>query len=125
MSVEEQQVPDRPFMTRLRVDLGMRQAAAERAFWDVRLHNLGVSAKQGHRSGYWRGVRDVLTLQLAVDDLSQGELLAELRKESGSVFWPLFVGDPKIPAECPRCGRRVVIDKEGLCPECAYEFEED
>lgn len=125
MSAEELQVPDCPFMTRIRVDMGPRQVAAESEFWDVRQHRLGVSARQGHRSGYWRGVRDVLTAQLAVDDLSQGERLAELRKESGSVFWPLFVGDPKIPAECPRCDRRVVIDKEGLCPWCAYEFEED
>ncbi|TLF33265.1 hypothetical protein [Microbacterium sp. 5K110] len=112
-------------MAQIRVALGSKQEAAESAFWDVRQHRLGVSAKQGHRSGYWRGVQDVLTLQLAIGELSQGELLAELRKESGSVFWPLLVGDPKIPAECPRCERRVVIDKEGLCPWCAYEFEED
>lgn len=112
-------------MAQIRVALGSKQAAAESAFWDVRQHRLGVSAKQGHRSGYWRGVQDVLTLQLAIGELSQGELLAELRKESGSVFWPLWAGDPKIPAECPRCDRRVLIDKEGLCPECAYEFEED
>lgn len=125
MTVEEQQVPDRPFMTRIRIDMASKQIPAEDAFWDVRRHNLGVSAKQGHRSGYWRGVEDVLTMQLAVDDLSQGELLGELRKGSGSVFWPLLVHDPKFWADCPRCERRVLIDMEGLCPECAYEFEED
>lgn len=114
-------------MDRIKADHGRVQVQVEDDLWAASGHtaSLGTGLKQGSRKTFWKAVRWVLEKQLAVDDLTQGEQLAELRKESGSVFWPLWVGDPKIPAECPRCERRVVIDKEGLCPECAYEFEED
>ncbi len=112
---------------RIKADHGLAQKDVEDALWAASGHtsSLGTQLKQGSRKTFWRAVRWVLEKQLAVGDLTQGELLAELRKESGAVFWPLWVEDPKVPVECPRCDRRVLIDKEGLCPDCAYEFEED
>lgn len=114
-------------MDRIKADHGLVQKDVEDALWAAAGHtsSLGTQLKQGSRKTFWRAVRWVLERQLAVDDLTQGELLAELRKESGSIFWPLLAADPKFWVDCPRCERRVLIDKEGLCPECAYEFEED
>ncbi|MBD8218244.1 hypothetical protein IFU40_06300 [Microbacterium sp. CFBP 13617] len=112
-------------MNRIRDDHGLAEAQQESAWWsgwgDERL---GVSAKQGYRAGWWAAVQWVLNTQQAIDDLTTGELLAELRKEAGSVYWPLLAADPTFWADCPRCRVEVLIDKQGLCPTCTHEFEE-
>lgn len=120
-------VTPRADMTRIREDHWRPQTNSEDTLWASRKHtsSLGTQLKQGHRTGWWEAVEWVLNTQLAIDELTQGELLAEIRKAEGSVFWPLLSADPTLHAECPRCGRGVVIDKEGLCPECAYEFQEN
>ncbi|MDR6098360.1 hypothetical protein [Microbacterium sp. SORGH_AS_0454] len=83
------------------------------------------SARQAIRKAFKLTVPWVLNTQQTLDDLTDGQLLAELRKEDRSIFWPLLCADPKFPTECPRCAKSVVVDKDGLCSECAYEFEEE
>jgi hypothetical protein len=86
-------------------------------------NHLGAAAGRSYRDGVWAGIQLVLNAQHAVDDLTTGELLAELRKGAGSIYWPVLAVDPKFHADCPRCERTVLIDAQGLCPECAHEFE--
>lgn len=118
--------PVAPDMARVREDHGLVQAEQESLWWEaVGRQSLGVSAKQGHRTGWWSAVEWVLRTQTAMDDLTEGQMLAELRKGAGSVFWPLFAADPKFWVDCPTCRVRVLIDAEGLCPACAHEFEEE
>jgi len=114
-------------MDRIKADHGMVQGAFEDALWALSGHtsSLGTQLKQGSRKTWWAAVKWVLNTQHAIDDLSQGQLLAEIRKGPGSIFWPLLSEDPTMIADCPRCEHAVVIDKEGLCPGCAYEFEEE
>ncbi|MCW2165371.1 hypothetical protein B0I12_002526 [Microbacterium hydrothermale] len=82
------------------------------------------SARQAIRKAFKLTVPWVLNTQQTIDDLTQGQLLAELRKEDGSIFWPLLSESKRIPAGCPRCDWRGAIDREGICPECQHEFEE-
>jgi hypothetical protein len=112
-------------MERIRIDYGYQQQAREDLFWKQRGHifGLGTQLKQGHRTAWWQAVQWVLNLQHSIDDLTQGQLLAELRKGNGSIYAPVMAD--KIPADCPRCNRLVNIDAEGLCPGCAYEFQEN
>lgn len=114
-------------MDRIRADHGLVQVAFEDALWAASGHtsSLGTQLKQGSRKTWWAAVEWVLRLQHTFEDLTEGELLGELRKGPGSVFWPLLSEDPTMIADCPRCEHAVVIDKEGLCPQCAYEFEEE
>ena len=112
-------------MDRIRADHGVTVAGMLSRWWEKAFTRWGSSAKQGYTAGVWAGVEWVLNAQHAIDDLTQGQLLAELRKGPGSIFWPLLSADPKSWVDCPRCERAVLIDREGLCPECAYEFEED
>lgn len=111
-------------MDRIRIDYGYQQQAREDLLWKQRGHTfgLGTQLKQGHRTAWWQAIEWVLNLQHSIDDLTQGQLLAELRKGTGSIYAPVMVD--KIPADCPRCNRLVNIDASGLCPECAYEFQE-
>jgi len=113
-------------MRQVREALRDVMTAEQAANWERKeyTNHLGTAPKHAFQDGFWAGVKAVLNTQHAIDNLTQGELLAEIRKAEGSVYWPLLSGDPTIAAECPRCDRTVVIDREGLCPECAYEFQE-
>lgn len=82
------------------------------------------SARQAIRKAFKLTVPWVLNTQQTLDDLTAGQLLAELRKEEKSIFWPLLCADPEFQTECPRCDKAVTVDKEGLCPACAHEFAE-
>lgn len=109
-------------MAAVRADHMLAQAKAETAsFGGARLSH-GVSFKQGHRAGWWEGVEYVLTLQAQMDSLTVGEMLTELRKGPGSIYWPLKEADPTFWADCPRCEVPQLIDVQGLCPACAHEF---
>jgi aryl carrier-like protein len=113
-------------MEPIRIDYGYQQQAREDLLWKQRGHTLGLGTqlKQGHRTAWWQAVEWVLNLQHGMDDLTQGQLLRELRKGNGSIYAPLLAADPTINAECPRCNQTVVIDREGICPQCTYEFQE-
>lgn len=82
------------------------------------------SARQAIRKAFKLIVPWLLNTQQTLDDLTDAQLLAELRKEERSIFWPLLCADPKFPTQCPRCEKTVVVDKQGICSECAHDFEE-
>ena len=114
-------------MEQIRADHGRAEANAETQWWENHQANLrfGVSALSGFRAGWWAAIEYVLDQQNRIDDLTVGELLTELRKGPGSLYWPLKADDPTFWADCPRCHTRVLLDIEGFCRECAHEFEEE
>nr|WP_278101130.1 hypothetical protein [Microbacterium proteolyticum] len=114
-------------MTRIREDHGRAQQRHEDAMWHSSGHTngLGTTAKQYHRASWWAGIEYVLNLQHDIDNMPAGELLAELRKGAGSIYWPLKSGDPTFWTRCPRCNVWGLLDIEGICPTCTYEFQEN
>jgi hypothetical protein len=111
-------------MAQIREDHALTAATLEDTAHAKTGHTFGVSWRQGFRTGFWQAVEYVLTLQQSIDDLSAGELLAELRKGPGSIYWPVKADDPNFHADCPRCHVRVLIDREGICYQCGHEFQE-
>jgi hypothetical protein len=111
-------------LAQIRADHGLALAAHETAWWRQAQQHLGVSSRGGFRAGWWKGIEYLLTSQNGIDGLTVGELLAELRKGPGSIYWPLKSEDPKFWADCPACHRPVLIDAEGMCPNCTHEFNE-
>ena len=113
-------------LEQLQADHGLTEAAAESEAWDAwGRHRFGVSWRQGYRTAWWAAVTWLLEQQMQVDELTEGQMLAELRKGPASIYWPIKADDPRFYADCPRCRRPVLIDARGLCDTCAYEFEED
>lgn len=106
----------------LRTDHGLTQAHAETTSYDRSRH--GVSWKQGHRVAWWQAVEWVLQTQLGWDALTEAEAITELRKGTGSLFYPLFSTDPRIWVDCPRDGR-ITVSKEGTCDRCLLDFSEE
>lgn len=94
-------------------------------WWTKHFTRWGSSAKQGYMAGAKAGVQYVLNLQHQVDNLPVGELLTELRKHEGSIYWPLYSADPKFWAPCPRCHIATKVDVNGICEHCTYEIQED
>lgn len=114
-------------MDRIREDLRPDVGRMQLAHWERKGYSshLGGAAGTSYRDGVWAGIQLVLDAQHAIDDLATGQMLAEIRKGPvGSIYGPVLAADPKFQADCPRCHRDVLIDREGLCPECAYEFQE-
>lgn len=111
---------------RIRIDYGYQQQAREDLLWKQRGHTfgLGTQLKQGHRVAFWQAIEWLLNLQHSIDDLPIGALLAELRKGNGSIYAPLLNADPKIKTQCPKCDLWTVIDIDGICGNCTYEFQE-
>lgn len=81
--------------------------------------------------GYLQAVRDVigfvLDTQTHTDDLTAAEVVAELRKGTGSIYRPAFSESQDAWVECPsdrihNAGRLTLITAEGVCPDCGYEF---
>lgn len=93
-------------------------------WWERAFTRWGSSAKQGYLAGAKAGIQYVLNLQHQVDAMPVGELLTELRKSDGSIYWPLYSHDPRFHAPCPRCHVTVLIDVQGICVECTYEIQE-
>ena len=81
-----------------------------------------TSLTQGARHAWWAAIEWVLTQQLAVDAMDPGELVLELRKREGSIFWPLFAGDPTFWARCPRCDMRTLTTADG-CADCGHDYQ--
>lgn len=97
------------------------------SMWDsyVRERQAGArpltSMGAAQRDAFTAGVRAVLTAQNTWDSLTVDEAIAELRKGTQSVFFPLFSEDPKVLAKCDTCGIQVAVDAEALCPDCGRE----
>lgn len=108
-------------MRQIRADHALTQARAETRSWEPFKNRMGTSWHQGHRAGYWDGVRDVLEAQARWEALTEAEAIAELGKGPGSIYHPLFADDPRIWADCPRDGR-TTVGPEGLCDHCLYDF---
>ena len=119
----EEMVVDEEAMKQIRQDYGFVQARFESADFERVRFQYGVSYRQGHRAGFWRAVEWLRHELLKVDDLTVAEYVTELRKGPGSVFWPLWQDDPKFGATCEQCGHLIVLDKEGLCPDCGWEVQ--
>ncbi|MEV7827532.1 hypothetical protein [Microbacterium enclense] len=94
--------------------------------WETKGHtgSLGNTPKKYHEAAWWAGVEWVLNQQHSIDDLPIGQVIAELRKGNGAIYAPLLSADPKIKTQCPRCDLWTVIDIEGICGNCTYEFQE-
>lgn len=113
-------------MDRVKSDHRMTVGSMQLAHWERKGYtsHLGSAPGISYRDGVWAGIQLVLDAQHAVDDLTTGQMLAEIRKGNGSIYAPVLAADPTFHADCPRCNREVLIDREGMCPECAYEFQE-
>lgn len=94
-------------------------------WWERAFTRWGTSAKQGYLAGAKAGIQYVLNLQHQVDVMPVGELLTELRKGDGSIYWPLYSHEPRFSSPCPRCHVTTVIDVDGICEHCAYEIQEN
>lgn len=95
-----------------------REVVARRFSW--------VLWQKGYTSGWWDAVEWLRHEQMQWESLTAGESIIELRKGPGSIYFPLFSEDPAINADCPGMGgHRTVVDAEGVCPECAYDFERE
>jgi len=57
------------------------------------------------------------------DDLPVEHAIHELRKGQESIFWPLFMDDQRIWADCPNHGR-ITVGVEGYCDGCGYPFDD-
>lgn len=75
------------------------------------------------RDAVFEGMNIVLNLQLnQFDQLTIAELVAELQKKEGSVYWPLKADDPRFWETCERCHNKILITAEGICPDCGHEL---
>lgn len=110
-------------MAAIRADHGMVQARAESTAYATARLSFGESYLQGHRTAWWAAVEWVLSTQSAMESLTAGEMLAEIRKGTASIYWPLLEADPKFWADCPGCDRRTLLDAEGVCGTCGHSFE--
>lgn len=108
----------------LRRDHGRAQAAFETRLRDsVGDRYATASLVQGCRLTWWEAIKYALEMQADVDNLSAEEVVAELRKREGSIYWPVLMNDPRCWVICDRCDHRVLIDAGGICPECNYDFD--
>lgn len=110
-------------LEQIREDHGLAQAKAETKLRESIGNRYATrSLTLGHRHGFWDGVRYVLTLQSDFESLTAGEIIRELRKREGSIYWPLLEADPRTWVICDRCDTRVLIDAEGICDVCNNDF---
>ena len=97
------------------------------ALWDayVRERQAGprplTSMGAAQREAFTAGARAVVTMQNGWEGLTVAEAVAEFRKGEQSLFHPIFCEDPKVVAQCDRCGNRILLDAEALCPDCGHE----
>lgn len=101
-------------------DHGLAQAHAETHTAPNR-HT--VMWRDGHRTGFKAALLYAYNTLLMWDSLTEGEAITELRKGTGSLFYPLFKDDPRVWVDCPRDGR-VTVSKEGTCDRCLFDFSE-
>lgn len=106
----------------IKADHGLAQVRCETERWNVQQHRLGVSFKQGHRSGFWDGVAYTLAMQAKVDELDIDEWLAELDKGEGSLYFTVLAPDPTRRVYCPGDDAFTVINRGGVCDACGYDF---
>lgn len=92
------------------------------------IHRFGQSYKQG----YLRAQRDTISWVLAqlirgFDNLTNAEVITELRKGDTSLYWPLVMdedGEPrKVSLLCDHCRTRQNFDREGICPACGTDID--
>ncbi|RLK47648.1 hypothetical protein [Microbacterium telephonicum] len=113
-------------LTQIREDHGLAQANAETVAVRAMAERYGtVSYRQGHRRGWWDGIAWLLHQQTTgFDALTITELVVELRKQDGSIYWPIKHGDPTFWAVCDRCRTNQLFTAEGVCPGCGQDLTE-
>ena len=67
----------------------------------------------------------LLWKQRRMDELTAQELIAELRKGPGSVYWPVKEADPQFWAVCDRCRTSQLFTASGVCPCCGDDLMEN
>ena len=113
------------YMPVIRADHGLAQAAYETRRVKALAGRMGdVGLRQGLRRGFWDGVAYVLNLQHDMENLTAAQLVAELRKGDGSIYWPVKSDDPRFWDVCDRCRTRQLFDAAGICPNCGMEVED-
>lgn len=108
----------------LRQDHGLIQQRREDEAWAAGRLSFGVSFKQGYRKAWWDAIEWLLNAQSRWEDITEAEAILELRKGSGSIYWPLFQDDARVRVDCPRDGM-VTVDQSGICDSCLYDFSKD
>jgi len=79
------------------------------------------------REAFLAGAAWVIRTQQEWDTLPADDAIWELRRDTASIFYPLFKVDPRIWVSCPaetihNAGARVLTDREGLCSNCGYDL---
>ncbi len=116
MTVEEQAIEQ------VKADHGMHAGRMEAYRWQHGAQNRwGESWRQGYRRAWWDALAWILHAQGEWESLTPQDAVAELVKDRGSIYWPIFQADPVISADCPG-GHRTVLDKRGVCDECGLDF---
>lgn len=116
-------VTDAPDLDRIREDHAREFAAIETRIVDKYQHLYGtVSLRQGVRHATREVLEWVLATQRAMDRLDTADMVAELRKGAGSLYYPLFEHDPAIWLECPRCDMRTLHTADG-CSDCGHDYQ--
>lgn len=111
-------------MQAIRQQYGLTEAEHETQRWEERgRHRFGVSWRQGYRTAWWDGVEWLLNLQHDYENLTNSEVVAELRKGPASIYWPLKADDPKAWLLCDHCRTRQLFDARGICDHCGTETE--
>lgn len=119
-------MPEPVDMDRIRADHAQAFAEIEDHLWERYGHTrYGASFRQGVRWAIPAAIEWLLTQQHAIDDLTVPELIEELRKREGSIYWAVKAADPTFHADCPTCGYRTLTDAEGLCRDCGYDHTEN
>jgi uncharacterized paraquat-inducible protein A len=109
----------------LREEFERELIALQDRLWRERgIHRYGVSFKQGLLAMAGPIIDLVMREQQGFDDLTNAEVIDELRKGPESLYWPLKSADPKAWLLCDRCRTRQLFDAEGICPLCGAEVDE-
>jgi hypothetical protein len=93
----------------------------------VEAHHEWWKKSGGHGTGRWSqqaflaGTRWVVEQQTKWDSLTEREAIHELRKGQDSLFWPLFMNEARVWADCPSDGR-VTVGVEGYCDRCGHDW---
>ncbi len=124
----EEAMTDELNMAQIQVDHARDLTAIQDRLWKkYGIHRFGESFKQGVRRDQPATIGWLLHKQMRVNELTAEEVVAELRKGPASIYYPIWCEDMRIWVECPSgvahyAGARVLVDAEGYCDTCGYDF---